>query len=201
MNSRLREFIRKTDPRGWVELSSPVTLCFALLSLLATLLHTLTGGASTRALFSVYRAPLSDPLFIPRLFLHVLGHLDLTHLIANLGLLLVLGPTAEKRWGALRFLLLILITALVTGLTHIALSPATLSLGASGVVYMLLILSAGAGREGGKVPLTLLLAAFIFLGREIADGVTRRDMISQLAHVTGGLCGMAFGLLIKKKRP
>ena len=200
MKGSFRESLKRAGPRAWVELSSPVTLGFALLALLATLLHALTGGASTRALFSVYRAPLSDPLFIPRLFLHVLGHADLTHLTANLGLLLVLGPAAEKRWGALPFLLLILTTALVTGLTHIALSPAALSLGASGVVFMLLLLSAGAGREDGKVPLTLLLAAFIYLGREVADGMTRRDMISQLAHVTGGLCGVAFGLLIKKKR-
>lgn len=199
MNSKLGGFIRKIDPRGWVELSSPVTLGFALLSLMATLLHALTGGASTRTLFSVYRAPLSDPLFIPRLFLHVLGHADLTHLTANLGLMLVLGPPAEKRWGAVPFLLLILATALVTGLTHIALSPATLSLGASGVVYMLIILSASAGREGGKVPLTLILVAFIYLGQETANGVLRRDMISQLAHVSGGLCGVAFGLLLKKK--
>ncbi len=200
MNCKLRGLVRKIDPRGWLELSSPVTLSFALLSLLATLLHAVTGGASTRALFSVYRAPLSDPLFVPRLFLHVLGHADLTHLTANLGLLLVLGPPTEKRWGALPFLLLLLATALVTGLVHIALSPVTLSLGASGVVYMLIILSASAGREGGKVPLTLVLVAFIYLGREIADGMTRRDMISQLAHVTGGLCGVVFGLALKKRQ-
>ncbi len=201
MKGSFRESLKKADPRNWVELSSPVTLSFALLSLLAVLLHGITGGASTRALFSIYRAPLSDVLFYPRLFLHVLGHADFAHFAANMGMLLVLGPAMERQYGWKTFLTLIALTALVTGLTSVLLSPNALSLGASGVVFMLIILSASAGHEGGKVPLTLILVAFIYLGREMAEGLFQRDSISQLAHVAGGLCGVVFGLLIRKKHP
>lgn len=200
MNYKLRGFIRKIDPRSWVELSSPVTLGFALLSLTAFLLHGISGGSSTRALFSVYRAPLSDILFYPRLFLHVLGHADFAHYAANMGMLLVLGPAMEKQYGSGAFLLFIAVTALVTGLTSVLLSPGALSLGASGVVFMLIILSASAGREGGKVPLTLILVIFIYLGREVAEGLFQKDNVSQLSHVVGGLCGMAFGLAFRRKR-
>ena len=45
-----------------IQYNSPVVLSFALLSLLALLLGQITGGWTTRALFSVYRAPLTDPL-------------------------------------------------------------------------------------------------------------------------------------------
>ena len=200
MNHKLKGFIRKIDPRGWVELSSPVTLGFALLSLTAFLLHGISGGSSTRAMFSVYRSPLSDILFYPRLFLHVLGHSDFAHYAANMGMLLVLGPAMEKQYGSGVFLLFIAVTALVTGLTSVLLSPGALSLGASGVVFMLIILSASAGREGGKVPLTLILVIFIYLGREVAEGLFQKDNISQLSHVVGGLCGMVFGLVLKKRQ-
>jgi len=194
------DLLRKLNPRNFIEFSSPVTLGFALASLLVLALHRLTGGASTRALFAVYRSPLSDPLFYPRLLLHVLGHSGFSHYAANMGLLLVLGPPAEKRFGSRAFLLFIALTALVTGAFHLLLSPQGMALGASGVVFMLILLSAASGREAGRLPLTLLLVAAIFLGREIADGLFRKDGVCQLIHVIGGLCGALIGLVYGRKR-
>ncbi len=193
-------FLHKLDPRRYIEFSSPVTLGLALASLLVLVLHRLTGGAATRALFAVYRSPLTDPLFYPRLFLHVLGHSNFAHYAANMGLLLVLGPPMEKRYGSRAFLLFVALTALVTGVFHLLLTPHGMALGASGVVFMLILLSAASGRETGKLPLTLLLVAAIYLGREIADGLFRKDGVSQLIHVIGGLCGALIGLLHGKRR-
>ena len=62
-----------------IQYNSPVVLSFALLSLLALLLGQLTGGWTTRALFSVYRAPLTDPLTYVRMVGHVLGHSGYAH--------------------------------------------------------------------------------------------------------------------------
>ena len=195
----IKTFLNKINPKNWVELSSPVTLGFAGLSLFALILGGLTGGASTRALFSIYRSSAADVLFYSRLFLHVLGHGDFTHYAANMGMLLVLGPLVEKHYGSGRYLLMIALTALVTGLFHILLSAGTVSLGASGIVFMLILLSAASGRQSGKVPLSLLLVALIYLGQEIAGGIFQKDNISQLAHIIGGLCGLAFGLVFQKK--
>ena len=43
--------------------NSPVTLTFALLALGATLLIQFIGQSAAVRFFSVYRAPLTDPLF------------------------------------------------------------------------------------------------------------------------------------------
>lgn len=195
-------FWRRMDPRRWVALDSPVTLGFALLSLAALLLQALTGGASTRLLFSVYRSSPADPLFYPRLLLHVLGHADFAHYAGNMGLLLVLGPLVEARHGSRRLLMMMLVTALVTGLAHLLLSPGTASLGASGLVFMLIMLSATGGGEGRRLPLTLILVALIYLGREIVGGVFQKDNVSQLGHILGGVCGIAMGLIARgRARP
>lgn len=191
---------QKFHPSNWIEASSPVTLGFLGLSLLALLLSLLTGGRSNRLLFSVYRSSLSDPLFYPRLFLHVLGHADFSHFAGNMALLLVLGPLAEKQYGSKRMLWMMALTALVIGLTQVLLSPHTATLGASGVVFMLILLAASAGRSSGKIPLTLVLVAVIYLGKELVDAVAARDGVSQLAHIMGGLCGLFFGLFNKEAK-
>lgn len=196
----MKAFFKKISPHRWISLSSPVTLGFALLGLIATLLGMLTAGASTRALFSIYRSSLADVLFYPRLFLHVLGHQDFSHYALNMGLFLVLGPLVERHYGAKRYLLMLMLTALITGLFHLLLSPLSAGLGASGLVFMLILLSAASGeRPDKKLPLTLVLVALIYLGRELSAALFQNDGISQLAHLIGGLCGMAFGLWQARK--
>ena len=81
--------------------NSPVILTFALLSLLALGLGKLTDGWTTQNLFCVYRSSLTDWLTYPRFFLHVLGHPDFAAYCSNIVMLLVVGPTAEERFGAL----------------------------------------------------------------------------------------------------
>lgn len=191
----------RLKPSRWLALTSPVTLGFALLSLLALGLDALTRGQSTRSLFSVYRAPLTDPLALPRLLLHVLGHAGFAHYAGNMGLFLVLGPLMEQRYGPARFFAFIAVTAVVTGLTHLLISPGTAMLGASGVVFMLILLSAVSARTTQKVPLTLLLVALIYLGREIVGGLFTHDRVSQLAHIAGGAMGIVLGLFSARRMP
>lgn len=195
----MKKWLSRLDDNKYVEFSSPVTLGFVLLSLIALLMSTLTGGAAARALFSVYRAPMSDLLSWPRLFLHVLGHANLTHFVTNMSLLLVLGPIVEKHYGSGRLAMMMALTALVTGIFSMLLSPNVAILGASGIVFMLIFLAAAAGQQGGRVPLTLILVAVIYLGREII-GLFSADSVSQLSHIVGGLCGIALGLGWNRKK-
>lgn len=136
---------------------SPLILSFAFLSLAVLLLDRLTGGRAVSLLFCVYRSPLSEPLTWPRFVLHVLGHSGWEHYIGNMLMLLVVGPPCEARYGSGRLGLAMLATALVSGLLHWALFPGTALLGASGIVFMLIILSSFAGAGRGELPLTLLL--------------------------------------------
>lgn len=183
----------------WIELSSPVTLLFTLAALVVWLLGVISGGGSTRLLFSVYRSSAVNIFFWPRLFLHVLGHKDFAHYAANIAMILVLGPLVERHYGSRNFLIMILITALGTALAHLLLAPTAMGMGASGLVFMLIMLSAISGRSQGKLPLTMILVALIFLGGELATGLFTKDNISQLAHIVGGLCGIAFGLLSTRR--
>jgi len=171
----MKQIWKKIKPGNWIEITSPLTLGFAGLSLAALILGWLTGGDSTRALFSVYRASAASPLFYLRLLLHVLGHVDFAHYTANMALFLVLGPLVEQRYGARRMTMMI---ALITALSHLLISPDAAVLGASGIVFMLILLSAAAGRKSGKIPLTLVLVALMYLGQEIAGGILQKDNIS-----------------------
>ena len=126
-------------------------LTFFLLSLLVLFLDDWTGGWTTMHLFCVYRSSLKDPLFYIRLFGHVLGHAGWEHFLNNMLLLLVVGPPMEEKYGSIPLLKGIVLTALVTGVLQCVLFPTTGLLGASGIVFMLIMLSSLAGFSGGAV--------------------------------------------------
>ena len=124
---------------------------------------------------------------------HVLGHAGYSHFISNIMLLLVLGPPLEEKYGSRRLLICIVITALVSGLVQFLLFPGTALLGASGIVFMMIVLSSLAGMREGAIPLTLILVVVLYLGGEAVDAITARDSVSQLTHIVGGLCGAVLG--------
>ena len=60
----------------------------------------------------------------------------------------------------------ILLTALISGILQCALFPRTALLGASGIVFMLIMLASLSGFSGG-IPVTMLLVAALYLGQQI----------------------------------
>ena len=181
-----------------VQNNAPVTLTFALISLGALILSRMDGGWANAHLFSVYRCAWGDLLALPRLFLHVLGHANYSHYLNNMLLILALGPGLEDKYGSRSLLLCILITAFITGVAQMLLFPGTAVLGASGIAFMMIVLSSMAGMREGKIPLTTLLILVIYLGGEVLNGLFRKDNISQLSHILGGLCGGGCGFLLSR---
>ena len=181
--------------------NSPVILSFFMISFLVLILGWLTNGRSTGTLFSVYRSSLRDPLTFIRLFGHVLGHADFDHFFGNMLMLLVVGPPLEERYGSRTLLAGILLTAFVSGLLQMFLFPHTALLGASGIVFMLIMLSSLSGMENGRIPVTLVLVAFLYLEREFYSLLFIRDNVANLMHIIGGICGTAYGFLISRKHP
>ncbi|MBQ7144965.1 MAG: rhomboid family intramembrane serine protease [Oscillospiraceae bacterium] len=179
--------------------NAPVTLSFALISLAVLGLAALTQGRSTRLLFSVYRSPLSDALTYPRFFLHVLGHSGISHYTSNVMLLLVLGPGLEERFGSESLLKAMAVTAFVTGLLHWLLFPGTALLGASGVVFMMILMASQGGMHGDGIPLTLILVFLLYVGSEVWTALAVQDNVSHLTHIVGGVCGAVLGLRLRKK--
>ena len=46
----------------------------------------------------------------------------------------------------------------------------------------------------------MLLVAALYLGSEIADGLTRTDNVSHLTHIVGGVCGIFFGFRLARAK-
>ena len=182
-----------------LQLNAPVILGFFFISLLSLVLGFLTSGASTTAAFSVYRASLLDPLTYVRFFGHIFGHANLTHFSSNMLLLLVVGPPLEKLYGSKTIALGIMAAALITGILQFVFFPHTILLGASGIVFMLIMLSSFSGAKTGQIPVTLILVALMYLGQEVYSIFFIRDNVANLIHIVGGICGIGMGRQLRGK--
>jgi len=185
------------NPLKRIQYNAPVTLTFAIASLLVLGLAHITNDRSNWLLFSVYRAPLSHPLMYLRLFLHVLGHADMSHFFNNFMIILLLGPMLEEKYGGKWVIIMMVVTAFITGVLHIIMSD-NAKLGASGIVFMMILLGSFANIERGRIPLTLILAGGIFIGREVMSAITLDNNIAYMSHIVGGICGAAFGFIANK---
>ena len=181
-----------------IQYNAPVVLSFALISFGVLVLDRFTGGHSTHALFSVYRSSFRDLGTYPRFVLHVLGHSGYSHYIGNMMMILVVGPPLEERYGSRALFWAIFITALVSGLVHWLFFPGTALMGASGIVFMMIVMSSLAGMRDGCIPLTLILVLALYVGGEMVNGVTLSDNVSQLTHIIGGLCGAFLGMSMRR---
>lgn len=178
-----------------ISYNAPVVLTFAIISLIALILDQLTEGKVNQLLFSVYRAPADNFFYYFRLFGHCLGHANWTHFSGNMMLFLLLGPILEEKYGSKDLLFMIVITSVVSGLANILFFRNVALLGASGIVFMMIILTSASCIKDKRIPLTMILIIIIYLGAEIWDGLFAKDNISQLTHIIGGLCGAVFGLV------
>ncbi|MDP3696778.1 MAG: rhomboid family intramembrane serine protease [Candidatus Taylorbacteria bacterium] len=181
-----------------IRYNAPVTLTFALMASAVLILFSTTGTT----FYHLFSAPTEFRLFSPFTYFtfasHVLGHKDLQHLSANFMLILLIGPLVEEKYSSLLLFVMIMITALVTGVLNIMLFSTSL-MGASGIVFMLIVLGSLTNFRRREIPLTFLLVTAIFLGTEIMVSL-RNDNISQFAHILGGVCGAGFGLFFANKR-
>ena len=131
-----------------------------------------------------------------RLIGHVLGHASWQHFMSNMLLFLVTAPPMEEKYGGKKLAFAILATALVTGLVHYFFFPASALLGASGVVFMLIMLSSVSGVRGRGIPMTMILVAALYLGQEICSLLFVHDQVSNLTHILGGLIDMLLGFIL-----
>jgi len=175
-------------PRIRISYNAPVVLTFALA---AVVVHVLPDSAK---LWFTAWPKFHDARAYVGLFTHILGHQNWQHLIGNFMLILLLGPILEERYGSLSLLIMIVITALVTGLVNVLFASSFL-MGASGIVFMMILLASTANIRQGEIPLTFIAIAVIYLGGEIYRAVSSDDNVSQMAHLLGGAVGGVFGFV------
>lgn len=186
--------------RWHITYNAPVTLSFSLFCALVLLTDSLLHHQLIPALFTAPGAPFDyhNPLNFLRLLTHVFGHADWNHLLGNLAFMLLLGPLMEERYGSPMLALMMTATALVTGVINACLIPAGL-LGASGIVFMLIVLASLSTIEKGEIPISFIFIIAIYLGRELSGGAKAAN-VATVAHIVGGLCGSLFGFMIAPKK-
>ena len=181
-----------------ISFNAPVTLGFALICVLAQLLSLLTGGASNRLIFSVYRSSFGDPLAYVRCVAHVFGHGDWSHLLGNMMYLLILGPMLEEKYGSGNIAFVMLATALVTGVANILLFPSVRLLGASCIVFAFILLASITTTQDHAIPASFILVALLYIGQQVYEGLFTSDNISQMSHIAGGAVGSVLGFSMNK---
>ena len=181
-----------------IKFNSPVILAFSLICVAVFVLDKILVG-SLIPFFALGHVSLANPVSLMTLFTHVIGHASLEHLIGNLTFILLLGPIIEEKYGDRRTLFMMVITAFVTGILNILFFHTGL-MGASGIVFMMILLVSFTNSKSGEIPVTFLLIAILFIGKEIIQSV-QTDQISQFAHISGGIVGSIFGFASRAGRP
>ena len=172
--------------------NSTLILSFFFISLAALILKWIPGGFTNDLLFSTYRSSPLNPLTYIRFVTHVLGHQDWKHFSNNFIYILLIGPIIEEKYGTMELLTMMIITAVVIGLLNTIFSKNKI-LGASGIVFMLIVLSSFANIQVGKIPITLVLIFLFYIVNEIIDGLFKNDNVSHMGHIIGAVCGALFG--------
>jgi membrane associated rhomboid family serine protease len=186
-----------------VTYNSPVILTFTLLSFIVLLIDTyvtdLTGLLALPGNFSW-----SSPGDYLRLFTYTFVHAgrdfkmqtDFSHFVGNFMLILLIGPVLEEKYGATKLILMMVVTAAVTGILNALISNHGI-IGASGLAFMMIVLGSFSNYRKGDLPMTFIIICIFFLGNEIVSAFGN-DQISQFAHLMGGMIGGAFGFHYNK---
>jgi GlpG protein len=180
--------------------NSPVILSFSILCFLALFLNWATKGWTNNTLFSVYQSSLLHPFTYIRFVGHIIGHAGWEHLLGNIMLILVVGPLLEEKYGSWNITFLILSTAFVTGLVNFIFFPQVQLLGASGVVFALILLSSFTCIKSRTIPLTFILVAVIYIGQQVYEGIFVDDNVANLTHILGGTVGASLGYVMNKNK-
>ena len=179
-----------------IKYNAPTVLTFAFISAIILILSQTVARTLTQQWFMISgKGSFSISSFRSwiTIFTHVLGHANWPHLFSNFSVILLIGPILEEIYGSFSLFIMICITALVTGLLNVLFFSSNL-LGASGIVFMMILLASFTNFSKGEVPLTFILVLVLYLGRELFNSFGGgNDDISQFAHIVGGFIGSLFG--------
>jgi membrane associated rhomboid family serine protease len=197
----INKIVKYPENRGMkLKYNAPVTLSFTFICGIVLLLNSTIMPHLTQDWFTVYgRGSFSFKSVQSwvRLFSYVIGHANLEHFLGNFSFILLLGPILEENYGSGKLLFMIAITALVGGLLNTLLFSTGL-LGASGIVFMMILLASFTNFSEGEIPLTFILILLLYLGQQVMD-IFKNDQISHFAHIAGGFCGSLFGFFGRKR--
>lgn len=169
-SAKAASFIEKID------IDSPVILTFAFICFIVHVITSLVYRDFSLVYFSVLTFNSRDFRLFSILTLfkevsHVFGHSSWDHITGNLVHILLVGPACEAEYGAASLIKIILLTSLTSGLAHNIVGISNSSqLGASGIVFMLILLNSLLNTKAGKIPLTFIIQGSIWIWKEVISG-------------------------------
>lgn len=179
-----------------IRYNSPVTLTFALLCVgVAAVCHLIPSIRTNFFVLCSNSWSVTNPLDYFRIFSSTVGHADWSHLMGNMSIFLLIAPIVEEKYGGRQVAMMMFFTSLVTGAIQI-LFMHQCSLGASGLVFMFIILVSFADARKGSIPLTFVLVTVFYLGREFISAFDA-NRVSEYAHIMGGAFGGLFGFFMR----
>ncbi len=177
--------------------NAPVSLSFALVCTFILVCDQYLVPGMVQGVFTAEGAltfKLDDfPAYI-RLVTHAFGHANWDHLISNLTFILLLGPVLEEKYGSGRMALMMIMTTLINGILNALFFPTEL-LGASGIAFMMILLTSFANSKEREIPISFLAILGLYLVKEVIN-IVNTDDISQMSHIVGGLCGAIYGIFL-----
>ncbi|MDR1858102.1 MAG: rhomboid family intramembrane serine protease [Treponema sp.] len=184
-----------------IKYNAPVILTYTFFCAAVTALSLYLAPDLTKDWFMVpgrEAFSFSSPRSWLTLLTHAIGHSTWSHLVGNFSIILLIGPMLEENYGSFSLFVMIIITAAVTGILNVLFFTTAL-MGASGVVFMMILLASFTNFTRGEIPLTFILVMVLYLGDQLMNSLNTQN-ISHFAHIAGGFCGSLFGFIISPKR-
>jgi GlpG protein len=181
-----------------IHYNAPLILNFSIICVVLTVINQITQGSITSLIQLPGSFNFANPIDYLNLITYTFGHSGYGHLIGNLTFILLLGPTLEEKYGRKDLAMMIGLTAVVTAILNILFFDSALW-GASGIVFLFIMLNSFTGFKENHIPLTFILVAILFLGTEIYNAIAEDNKISEFAHITGGIAGSYFGFQLNKR--
>ncbi len=196
-----------------ISFDSPITLLLTLFCIIVFILDNISFhgiidsffavGGNASSTYPFNRFSFADYITI---FIHVFAHKEAHVLILNTACILLLGPQIEQAYGKILYILMIIITAFITGVLSTLLSQSHIY-GAQGVVTLLFIISVLAQAKTKIVPSTIIVATISYIAYTLIEGT--QTTTEKIVPMIGALCASVFGFIdffeqtkpIKRKKP
>jgi len=186
-----------------IRYNAPVVLTFSLLCTTVYILNYIFGGDVSEnpngligQFFVLKNWEWYDWRNYIRIFSYTMGHANTEHIVGNMSIFLLIAPIMEEKYGSKNILGMMITTAVVTAFFQLLVFNSSL-LGASGLVFMFIVLVSFADARDGTIPLTFILVVIFFIGKEVMNSLGDNN-VSEYAHIAGGISGGVFGFIGQK---
>tara|TARA_B100000949_G_scaffold234628_1_gene254249 strand:+ start:1480 stop:2091 length:612 start_codon:yes stop_codon:yes gene_type:complete len=143
-------------------------------------------------------------VFITSMFLHA----DLNHIFFNMFVLLMLGPTLERRIGGKKFLTLFIVSGIIGNVgyfttAYISNNTFVPAIGASGAVYgvvgaLAILYPRMKVLIYGIIPMPMIVTAFLYVMIDFF-GLFMPTGVAHGAHIGGMIVGIIFAIIERTK--